>query len=230
MFRKLLAGLFGVVVLIAIGLATWEPLMATAVTPPPAHRYDTVIVRDRYGVPHIFGKTDPDVTYGVAYAHAEDDFATLQEAIAMVRGRLGAMTGADGAKVDYTLHLLGARATAHRDYLKQPADVRALLDADASGLNLSPAATPAKCASPGCSRPMARTSRRGPCCVPLLLMEWARGRPVASQSIQPFGAATTRPTSPHYADQAPLFVAHQLKPVWFWRDQLRGNVERVHRP
>ena len=135
MFRKLLAGLALLIVLIAIGLATWEPLTATRAASPPAHKYDTVIVRDTWGVPHIFGRTDPDVAYGIAYAHAEDDFSTLQEVLAMTRGRLGAISGADGAKTDYVVHLLGARATVERDYDKQPADVRALLDGYASGLN-----------------------------------------------------------------------------------------------
>ena len=135
MLRKSVIALVGLLLFIAIGLAVWEPLTATAVAAPPEHQYDSIIARDRFGVPHIFGKTDPDVAYGVAYAHAEDDFSTLQEAVAMARGRLGAMTGANGAKVDYTLALLGARETAHRDYDKQPADVRALLDAYATGLN-----------------------------------------------------------------------------------------------
>lgn len=134
-FARGFIGLAIVVALVALALAVWEPIAASTAAAPPEHHYDSVIARDRYGVPHIFGKTDPDVAYGVAYAHAEDDFATLQEAVAMARGRLGAMTGADGAKVDYTLALLGARETAHRDYAKQPADVRALLDAYASGLN-----------------------------------------------------------------------------------------------
>ena len=85
MIRKALLTVVGLIVLVAIGLAIWEPLTATTFAAPPEHRYDSVIARDRYGVPHIFGKTDPDVTYGVAYAHAEDDFATLQEAVAMAR-------------------------------------------------------------------------------------------------------------------------------------------------
>jgi acyl-homoserine-lactone acylase len=122
-------------VLVAIGLATWEPLLATRAAPPPERKYDVEIVRDNFGVPHIFGKTDADVAYGIAYAHAEDDFSTLQDVLAMTRGRLGAMTGADGAKTDYAVHLLGARATVARDYMKQPADVRALLDGYAAGLN-----------------------------------------------------------------------------------------------
>ena len=36
------------------------------------------IVRDKWGVPHIFAKTDPEVAYGLAWANAEDDFKTMQ--------------------------------------------------------------------------------------------------------------------------------------------------------
>ena len=133
--RRIGLGLLAIVLLVAIALATWEPLTATRAAPPPARKYDTVIARDTWGVPHVFGRTDPDVAYGIGYAHAEDDFSTLQEVLAMTRGRLGAISGADGAKTDYVVHLLGARATVDRDYDGQPADVRALLDGYASGLN-----------------------------------------------------------------------------------------------
>ena len=46
------------------------------------------IVRDTFGVPHVFGKTDADAAFGLAYAHAEDDFATLQGVLAAGTGRL----------------------------------------------------------------------------------------------------------------------------------------------
>ena len=39
---------------------------------------DIDIVRDAYGVPHIFAKTDAALAYGLAWAHAEDDFKTTQ--------------------------------------------------------------------------------------------------------------------------------------------------------
>ena len=133
--RRILFGLGVLLMVAAFGLTTWEPLFAARAAPPPAHPYDVTITRDTFGVPHIFGKTDPDVAYGIAYAHAEDDFSTLQEVLAMTRGRLGAITGRDGAKTDFVVHLLGARATVARDYMQQPADVRALLDGYASGLN-----------------------------------------------------------------------------------------------
>jgi acyl-homoserine-lactone acylase len=117
------------------GLLVWERTGIERGEPPPARTYRVEIVRDPYGVPHIFGRTDADVAYGLAYAHAEDDFATIEEVLAMTRGRLGAITGADGAATDYVAALLDVRGTVERDYARQPADVRALLEAYAAGLN-----------------------------------------------------------------------------------------------
>lgn len=134
-FKRIALGLVALIVVVAIALAVWEPLVAEEGKAPPVRSYDVEIVRDDFGVPHIFGKTDPDVAYGVAFAHAEDDFATLQEVAAMTRMRSGAMTGADGAKVDFAAHLLDIRGTVDRKYAQLPADIRALLDAYAAGLN-----------------------------------------------------------------------------------------------
>jgi acyl-homoserine-lactone acylase len=133
--RKIGLGLLALIAMVAVVGLVWEPLTATAAAPPPTKPYDARIVRDSFGVPHIFGKTDADASYGLAYAHAEDDFATIQEVVAMTRARTGAILGTDGAKIDYVEHLLGARATTARHYAEIPADVRALLEAYASGLN-----------------------------------------------------------------------------------------------
>jgi acyl-homoserine-lactone acylase len=134
--RKIGLGLLVLIAIVLVAGLVWEPITATASAPPPARTYDARIVRDEFGVPHIFGKTDADTAYGLAYAHAEDDFSTLEQVVAMTRGRAGAIMGGDGAKIDYVEHLLGARETAHREYPKMPADVRALLDGYATGLNL----------------------------------------------------------------------------------------------
>jgi acyl-homoserine-lactone acylase len=128
--------LLAVVVLAVAVLATWEPFMATAAAPPAAGRTYTVeIIRDEWGVPHISGRTDADTAFGVAIAHAEDDFFTLQDVVAMSRGRYGAIAGEEGAKIDYAYHLVDARGTAEREYPKLPADTRALFEAYAAGLN-----------------------------------------------------------------------------------------------
>ncbi len=119
-----------------VALAVWEPFWGQRADVRPSTRdYRAEIIRDEFGVPHIYGKTDADVAYGVAVAHAEDDFFTLQDVVAMSRGRYGALAGKDGAAVDYVYHLLDARGTAERHYPQVPADTRALFDAYATGLN-----------------------------------------------------------------------------------------------
>jgi acyl-homoserine-lactone acylase len=127
--------LAAVLVLAAVVLATWEPMMASAATPDAGRTYTAEIIRDDFGVPHISGKTDADAAFGVAIAHAEDDFFTLQDVVAMSRGRYGAIAGEDGAKIDYVYHLIDARGTAEREYPKLPQDTRALFEAYAAGLN-----------------------------------------------------------------------------------------------
>lgn len=128
--------LVGVLVLAVVVLATWEPFFASAANAPGQGRvYSAEIIRDDFGVPHIYGKTDADTAYGVAIAHAEDDFFTLQDVVAMARGRYGAIAGEDGARIDYVYHLIDARGTAEREYPKLPADTRALFEAYAAGLN-----------------------------------------------------------------------------------------------
>ncbi|WP_200879094.1 acylase [Sphingopyxis sp. MWB1] len=137
MWRRALIGLVLLLVGAAAALAFWEPLTASA-SAPPASDYQperVEIARDRFGVPHIFGKSDADVAYGVAYAHAEDDFETLQQVMAMTRGRAGALLGEEGARIDYVAALLDVRATSARDWPGLPADVRRLFDAYAAGLN-----------------------------------------------------------------------------------------------
>lgn len=132
--RKFLWASLALVGVVAGAGALWEPLAATGYD-MPTRTYDVEIVRDSYGVPHINGKTDADTAYGLAFAHAEDDFSTIQDVVAMTRGRYGALAGSDGAKVDYVLHLLGAREAAVARYMELSPQVRAVAEAYAAGLN-----------------------------------------------------------------------------------------------
>lgn len=132
---KWLWGGAAVIATLAGGSMLWEPLAAESAPPPPTKSYDVEIARDGFGVPHINGKTDADAAYGLAFAHAEDDFSTIEEVVSMTRGRYGAIAAQDGAKVDFVFHLLGVRDTVDRRYEEIPADVKAVLDAYAAGLN-----------------------------------------------------------------------------------------------
>ena len=66
------------------------------------------IVRDQWGVPHIFTQTDEEAAYGLAWAHAEDDFAQIQEPLLIARGLLGSVKGKDGALLDAMSFLVDA--------------------------------------------------------------------------------------------------------------------------
>ncbi|RRQ51487.1 penicillin acylase family protein [Sphingorhabdus wooponensis] len=132
--RKFLWASLALVGVVAGAGALWEPLAATGYE-MPKRSYDVEIVRDEFGVPHINGKTDADTAYGLAFAHSEDDFATIQDVVAMTRGRYGAIAGSDGAKVDYVMHLLGVRETAETRYMELSPEVRAVAEAYAAGVN-----------------------------------------------------------------------------------------------
>ena len=140
---KIVLGVLALVAVVLVGLASWDNLSARAPAADPQVARNVRIVRDSYGVPHIFGKTDADVAYGLAYAHAEDDFPTLEEVVAATRGRAAAISGKDGATLDFALALLDARRDADRGYLTQlsPA-TRALVEGYAAGLNLYAAQHP----------------------------------------------------------------------------------------
>lgn len=68
------------------------------------------IARDSFGVPHIFAPTDPEVAYGVAWAHAEDDFKTIQTLMLTGKGKLSTYLGKKGAPVDFVVGLLNTKA------------------------------------------------------------------------------------------------------------------------
>ena len=64
----------------------------------------------------------------------------------------------------------------------------------------------------------------------IMLVNWDKAGRVSSQSIQPYGAATTRPDSPHYTDQMQMFIDRKFKPVHFERADLMKNAKRAYRP
>ncbi len=68
---------------------------------PAPGKYDVRILRDVWGVPHIYGVRDADAAYGLAYAHCEDDWTYMEEAMLTVRGELAAKRGRNWAKFDY---------------------------------------------------------------------------------------------------------------------------------
>ena len=100
--------LLGVAVLALLAASLWQQRerVSTNDLLERAKAHDVRIVRDTWGVPHIFGAKDSDVAFGLGYAHAEDDYATIQDVTLAIRGRLAMSKGADAAPGDYVVSLL----------------------------------------------------------------------------------------------------------------------------
>jgi acyl-homoserine-lactone acylase len=110
---------------------------------PRAKAYDALVERDNFGVPHISGPKDADVAYGLGYAHSEDDFATIADAIMTTRGRAAEVKGMDAAVGDYLVHLLRVWETVDAGFERDvPANVRAVMQAYADGVNVYAARHP----------------------------------------------------------------------------------------
>jgi len=58
-----------------------------------AQKYDAEVIRDSWGVPHIFVARDADVAFGLGYTQSEDDLGTLQTVLAASRGQLARYRG-----------------------------------------------------------------------------------------------------------------------------------------
>src|SRR5215204_6157731 len=99
-------------------------------------RADTVtIIRDDWGVPHIFGKTDSDVVFGLIYAQAEDDFNRVETNFINSQGRLAEAEGEKEIWRDLRMKLFIDPADMKAQYDKSEPWLKALMDGWADGLN-----------------------------------------------------------------------------------------------
>jgi acyl-homoserine lactone acylase PvdQ len=126
-------------------------LLLLATAPDPAHAQPptaaerarwsqraarTEVVRDRWGIPHVYGKTDADAVFGLIYAQCEDDFPRVEMNYIEKLGRLAEVNGPDDIWKDLYVRMLIDSAEAVADYRSAPAWLRELLDAWADGINL----------------------------------------------------------------------------------------------
>lgn len=95
------------------------------------------IIRDSWGVPHIYAPTDEEVAYGLAWATAEDDFSSMQESFLTARGRLAEVKGKDGAIMDFVAAVLGSKDIVNKYYNEHSFSPKfqAVLEAYVQGVN-----------------------------------------------------------------------------------------------
>jgi len=99
------------------------------------HARNITIIRDDWGIAHIYGKTDADAVFGMEYAQAEDDFNRVETNYISTLGRLAEVEGDARIVQDLRMRLFIDPAELEKEYAASPAWLRTLMDAAADGLN-----------------------------------------------------------------------------------------------
>lgn len=100
-----------------------------------ARAQSVTIIRDDFGVPHIYAKTDADAVFGLLYAQAEDDFNRIERNYVWAIGRLAEIEGEQAIFSDLRARLFMTIDEAKAAYHSAPASLQTLCDAWADGLN-----------------------------------------------------------------------------------------------
>lgn len=93
------------------------------------------IIRDKWGVPHVFGKSDADAVFGLIYAQCEDDFNRVEMNYVTAMGRMAEIEGESSLMSDLRMHLFIDTTKAAAIYLESPEWMKKLLVAFADGAN-----------------------------------------------------------------------------------------------
>jgi len=100
------------------------------------HRAEnTEIIRDDFGIPHIYGKTDADAVFGMLYAQCEDDFNRVERNYIWAIGRLAEVEGKEAIYSDLRANLYMTKEEAILNYEKSPKWLQELCVAFADGIN-----------------------------------------------------------------------------------------------
>ena len=100
-----------------------------------ARAANVTIIRDDFGVPHIYAKTDADAIFGMLYAQSEDDFKRVEQNYIWATGRLAEVDGEEAIFSDLRARLYMTTEEAVAAYESAPAWLQQLCDAFADGLN-----------------------------------------------------------------------------------------------
>ncbi|MFL2634074.1 MAG: penicillin acylase family protein [Candidatus Marisimplicoccus sp.] len=102
------------------------------------------IVRDEFGVPHIYAETDAEVAYGLAWVNAEDDFKTIQEAYLAGNAMLSNYIGLKGAPADFISQFIGSKSLIEEKINEISKDYLKVVEGYVQGLNAYAKANPEK--------------------------------------------------------------------------------------
>ncbi len=112
-----------------------QPFTQTEIKAWEKQAANITIIRDNYGIPHVYGKTDADAVFGLLYAQCEDDFKRVELNYIDKLGRLSEVNGEKDLYNDLLIRLVIDTADALKDYKNSPAWLKQILNAYADGIN-----------------------------------------------------------------------------------------------
>jgi acyl-homoserine-lactone acylase len=112
-----------------------QPFSASEINRWQKQAANISIIRDNYGVPHVYGKTDADAVFGLLYAQCEDDFRRVEMNYIEKLGRLSEVNGEKDLYNDLLIRLVIDTADAIKDYANAPEWLKKILNAYADGIN-----------------------------------------------------------------------------------------------
>jgi acyl-homoserine lactone acylase PvdQ len=123
--------------LFAATLACWA---SQAAKNPEAARWEkearsVTILRDDWGIAHVYGKADADTVFGMIYAQAEDDFNRVETNYINAMGRLAEAEGESKVYQDLRMKLFIDPEATKKQYAASPEWLKTLMNAWADGLN-----------------------------------------------------------------------------------------------
>ena len=93
------------------------------------------IIRDNWGIPHVFGKSDADAVFGLLYAQCEDDFKRVEMNYVEKLGRMSEVKGESELYNDLLIRMIIDSSDAKKDFASAPAWLKKLMNAYADGIN-----------------------------------------------------------------------------------------------
>ena len=112
-----------------------EPTVDPEIARLEARAAGITIIRDDFGVPHIYARTDADAVFGMLFAQAEDDFPRIEQNYIWATGRLAEVEGEEALFSDLRARLYMTVDEAKAAYESAPQWLKDLCDAYADGLN-----------------------------------------------------------------------------------------------
>ena len=99
------------------------------------HAQRVHIIRDNWGIAHVYGKSDADAVFGMIYAQAEDDFNRIEHNYLVSLGWLAQAEGESALYSDLRARLFIDVGRLQQQYRAAPVWLKSLMDAWSDGLN-----------------------------------------------------------------------------------------------